>query len=222
MIHAQSTVAFQRWFRTDEGGSSTGADRAEFGGGRTAPNRGLQVEPLEARTVLSGVPVISEFLAVNDRVLDDQDGDDSDWIELHNVGDSSMSLDRWYLTDDATDLRKWRFPDVTLDAGGYLVVFASGKDRNDPANELHTNFKLSSDGEYLALVMPDGQTIAHQIGPDVPPQVTDVSYGIPTGMEYSRLITAGAPAQRVDSDQRRPGSHGARRGAGHVARSGAG
>ncbi len=155
----------------------------------------LQLETLEPRVVLSGVPVISEFQAVNDRVLFDEDGEDSDWIELHNTGDSDMSLSRWYLTDDADNLQKWRFPDVQLDAAGYLVVFASNKDRDDPAGELHTNFRLDADGEYLALVQPDGRTIAFEIGPDVPPQVTDVSYGIPTGTEYSHLIRAGNDAQ---------------------------
>ena len=128
-------------------------------------------------------------------MLYDQDGEDSDWIEVHNVGDDDMSLDRWYLTDDANDLQKWRFPDVQLEAGGYLVVFASNKDRDDPANELHTNFRLDDQGEYLALVEPDGQSIAFEIEPEFPQQVVDVSYGIPTGMQDSKLITVGAAAR---------------------------
>ncbi len=175
-----------------------GSRRRRIRSHRTSKRRvraNLQVETLESRVVLSGNPIITEFLAVNDRVLYDQDGDDSDWIELHNAGDSNMSLDRWYLTDDAENLRKWRFPDVQLDAGSYLIVFASGKDRNDPANELHTNFRLDAAGEYLAIVEPDGQTIAFDLEPDVPPQVVDVSYGIPTGTEYSTLLSAGALAR---------------------------
>ncbi len=92
-----------------------------------------QVETLEGRQVLAAVPVISEVLASNDRTIDDVDGDDSDYIELYNAGDDDMSLNRWYLTDNPNDLQKWRFPDVPLKAGEFLVVFASNKDRNDPA-----------------------------------------------------------------------------------------
>ncbi len=160
---------------------------------RRSSNR-LSLESLEARRVLASAPIISEFVARNDRSLDDQDGDDSDWIELHNPGDEDISLNRWYLTDNPADLRKWRIPDVTLGAGEYLVVFASGKDRDSAEDELHTNFQLSSDGEYLALVEPDGQTVVHQYTPTYPPQVTDVSYGIPTGVQNQTLVAEGAAA----------------------------
>ena len=119
---------------------------------RSFSRRNGGLETLEDRRVLTAVPVISEFLASNNSVLDDEDGDDSDWIELHNAGDTDMSLNRWYLTDDADNLRKWRFPEVNLDAGEYLIVFASGKDRDITDQELHTNFRLSSGGEYLSLV----------------------------------------------------------------------
>ena len=153
------------------------------------------IESLEARQVLTGLPVISEVLAANDRVIVDQDGDDSDFIELHNVGDSDMSLNRYYLTDDPDDLQKWRFPDVPLGAGEYLVVFASNKDRNDPNDELHTNFRISASGEYLAVVEPDGQTVAFEFSPGIPRQVQDVSYGIPTGIDYSTFIGPNAPGR---------------------------
>ena len=153
------------------------------------------LESLEPRQVLDAMPVISEVLASNDRVINDEDGDDSDFIELYNAGDSDMSLNRWYLTDNPGDLQKWRFPDVSLNAGEYRVVFASNKDRNDPAGQLHTNFQLAAGGEYLALVQPDGQTIAFEYKPGYPKQVTDVSYGIPTGMRMTPLVTAGSAAR---------------------------
>jgi hypothetical protein len=47
---------------------------------------------------------------------------------------------------------------------------------------LHTNFKLSADGEYLALFGPDGSA-ATEISPQFPPQFPDVSYGI--GMQFT-------------------------------------
>src|SRR4029079_4916228 len=97
---------------------------------------------------------ISEFMADNRKSIRDEDGDTSDWIELANPDDTAVSLNGWFLTDDATNLTKWRFPDVTIAAGGFLVVFASEKDRTNTIGSLHTNFKLSVEGEYLALVSP--------------------------------------------------------------------
>src|SRR5439155_23661552 len=82
------------------------------------------------------------------------------------------------LTDDANDLTKWRFPATNLDAGGFLVVFASGKDRRVAGAPLHTRFKLSAAGEYLALTEPDGVTIATEFAPKYPRQMPDVSFGI--------------------------------------------
>ena len=49
-------------------------------------------------------------------------------------------------------------------------------------SELHTNFSLDSDGEFLALVKPNGVTIAQSFSPYFPPQQPDVSYGMPQAM----------------------------------------
>jgi len=121
--------------------------------------------------------LISEFVAVNEGSLMDGEGDEPDWIELQNTGHSSVDLTGWHLTDDAGDLNKWTFPSASIAPSGYLVVFASNKNKMDPAGNLHTNFKLSSDGEYLALVRPD-QTVEHEYTPEYPPQYPDVSYGV--------------------------------------------
>ena len=122
--------------------------------------------------------VISEFMAANDRSLNDEDGQASDWIELYNAGATAVNLSGWFLTDDAKNLTKWRFPSTPLSAHGFLVVFASNKDRRTPGATLHTNFKLDAGGEYLALVQPDGTTRASEFSPTFPKQYPDVAYGI--------------------------------------------
>ena len=147
-------------------------------GGKVRKHRRLSLERLEVRCVLSANLAISEFLASNSDGLADEDGDRPDWIELHNRGASDAHLAGWYLTDNASDLAKWQLPAVTLQPDEYLVVFASGKDRAVAGGELHTNFALSAAGEYLALVMPDGQTVVHAFAPMYPPQLTNVSYGL--------------------------------------------
>jgi len=118
---------------------------------------------------------ISEFMASNDETLQDEDGDYSDWIELHNTSGSAVSLSGWYLTDDDEELDKWQLPATTIDANGYLIVFASDKDRAVSGSELHTNFKLKSSGEYLALVESDGVTVESEYTPEYPKQFEDIS-----------------------------------------------
>lgn len=125
--------------------------------------------------------VISEFMAINSSTLQDEDGDFSDWLEIHNPGDEAVSLDGWYLTDNEGKLAKWEFPAIVLDQNQYLVVFASEKKRSDAASELHTNFKLSGSGEFLALVKPDGTTLASSFGSAYPLQQADVSYALIDG-----------------------------------------
>ena len=146
-----------------------------------------------ANPAYSQTVYISEFMASNQDTLDDEDGDSSDWIELFNSGDSPVDLDGWFLSDDPAQLTKWQIPDVTLDGGQFLLIFASDKNRTDPAAELHTNFKLSSSGDYIALVRADGTTIEHDWGPAYPAQITDVSYGLGMSGGSTVLLQQGDP-----------------------------
>ena len=77
----------------------------------------------------------------------------NDWVELYNNGLSSVSLNGWALTDDSGKPQKWLFPNVSIPAGGYVVVILDGQDIKAPGvnGYLHADFKLDSDGEYLAL-----------------------------------------------------------------------
>ena len=124
--------------------------------------------------------VINEFMAKNNSALEDPDdpGEYPDWIEIYNDSTSIVDLDGWYLTDDAGDLTRWRLPATNLGAHAFLVVFASGKDLRDPGEQLHTSFKLTTDGEYLALVRPDGVSVASEYNPGYPGQTPDVSFGL--------------------------------------------
>jgi hypothetical protein len=140
---------------------------------------------------------INEFMAVNVHGLDDESRNEEDWIEIHNAGTSTMDMAGWYLTDDHTHLTKWKFPAVILAPDAYLVVFASGKDRKDPAGVLHTNFKLSATGEYLGLVRPDGVTVASEYAPVYPIQAPDISYGLTENTSEKVLLAQGAPAKAL-------------------------
>jgi hypothetical protein len=145
-----------------------------------------------------GAPIISEFMAANDSALADEDGAFSDWIEIYNPDGVPISLAGYHLTDNATNLSKWTFPAVTLDPGAYLVLFASGKNRTNPAAPLHTDFQLSADGEYLALAAPDGVTVVGAFAPVYPPQFADQSFGLsqgtsPAAWSFFSTPTPGGP-----------------------------
>ncbi|MBE0535447.1 MAG: lamin tail domain-containing protein [Phycisphaerae bacterium] len=144
--------------------------------------------------------VINEFMASNSTTLADEDGDFSDWIEIRNISNHSVNMQGWFLTDSAGNPAKWAFPDMQLDSGGYLVVFASGKDRSDPAGRLHTNFSLDRVGEYLALTNPD-RGMAHAYPDPFPPQLPEISYGLIANAITARLIKEGDPIKhRVPAD----------------------
>jgi hypothetical protein len=141
---------------------------------------------------LSAQLVLTEFMADNLETLLDADGEPSDWIEVYNGGSAVVSLAGWSLTDDATDPGRWVFPALELGAGEFLLVFASGKDRRDTNGELHTNFRLSRQGEYLGLLSPDGSVASH-FAPEYPEQLSDRSYG--RSMELDRRVLREAGAE---------------------------
>lgn len=94
--------------------------------------------------------VINEIMSSNQTVLQDEFGDFPDWIEIYNNTDIEINLSNWHLSDDVDELDKWTFPEVTLEAGSFLLILASDRDTITSEN-LHTNFKLSSNGEELFL-----------------------------------------------------------------------
>ncbi len=130
---------------------------------------------------------ISEVLPVNEGGLQDADFASPGWIEIHNETGAPVSLAGWRLTDDPLLLNKWTFPAQNLAAGARLVVFASGKNRAVAGQELHTNFQMNPDGEYLALVAPDGVTKATEFNP-VPKLRRNVSYAVASSISVTTPV----------------------------------
>jgi hypothetical protein len=134
--------------------------------------------------------LVTEVMTDNSKTLFDEDKDSSDWVEIFNSGDTEVSLDGYYLTDDSDELTLWRFPDVQLPAKKFLVVFCSGNDYRDPARPLHTSFRLASEGGELLLVAPDGNTIITRYG-GYPEQLADTSYGMFFDSVNDSIVKAG-------------------------------
>ena len=151
----------------------------------------------------SASPVfISEFMASNGRTLADENGDFPDWIEIQNASFAPINLAGYFLTDDPARLAKWAFPSVELAPGGCLVVFASGKNRTADTNlppRFHTNFQLDQNGGFLALVEPDGVTLADAFVA-YPPQKADVAYGLAQTVVAWPLLSGSAPSLLVPAN----------------------
>ncbi len=151
----------------------------------------VRLEQLEPRVVLAGDLILAEVMTSNNNTIDDEDGVPSDWFEVYNSGNETIDLAGWHVTDDTADRTKWTFPSLSLAPGESRLVFASNKDRRDPAGELHTNFALA-EGEYLALFEPDGRTVsdAYQV---LPEQYEDVSYGWGQVLQDRELVAIDGP-----------------------------
>jgi len=140
--------------------------------------------------------LITEFMAKNDSSFTNETGNAYDWIELYNPETNDVNLDGWFLTDDVALLSKWMFPNTNLPAKSYLIIFASDKNKNSSGEELHTNFKLSSSGDFLALIKPDSNSVSFAYSPTFPQQIADVSCGLPATSTYEELlITSAVPCK---------------------------
>lgn len=115
--------------------------------------------------------VINEFMASNVSAVAEPNGDFGDWLEIYNNTAAPVSLNGVYLTDELSNEDKWAFPDTSIAANGYLIVWI---DNDTVPGELHATFKLSASGEQLGLFNNDGTVIdTLTFGA----QTADVSYG---------------------------------------------
>lgn len=122
--------------------------------------------------------VINEIMSANGETLRDEDGDSSDWVELYNPGASEIRLLGYGLSDSYKNPLKWKFPEVSLRAGGYLVVFCSGKDRSGAPAHWET---VIAEGDIWRYVIPTAEPPAAWRSPGF----NDSSWASgPTGIGY--------------------------------------
>ncbi len=82
--------------------------------------------PLFAQAV-----VINEYMSSNGSTLYDENGDTPDWIELYNESTSAIDLDGYGITDNPSEPYNWVFPSITILPQNHLLIYASGKDRQE-------------------------------------------------------------------------------------------
>ncbi len=116
--------------------------------------------------------VINEVVSCNQTGIVDREQATPDWIEIFNYSDQAINLGTYYLSDKPSNPKKWRFPNINLNRKAHVLILASGKNLFSPA-EIHTNFKIDSDGETL--VLSNVESIIHQI--KLPIMACDFSLG---------------------------------------------
>lgn len=123
---------------------------------------------------------INELMASNDATIADEAGEFDDWLEIYNGSNEAIFLGDKFLTDDMTRPDKWKFPDITLEAGDFLLIWA---DEDQEQGDFHTNFKLSAGGEEVGLFIATSDGFEMIDGLTFDEQTTDVAWGrLPNGL----------------------------------------
>ena len=127
-------------------------------------------------SVTPGVLMINEVVPSPRSGLRDEDGELSDWVELYNAGSQDISLANLALSDDEQKPIKWTFPkDAVIPAGGYYLVFCSGKNKVEENTRYpHTNFSINAEEETIVLSTLAGELVDRVVVSGVG---RDMSYG---------------------------------------------
>lgn len=147
--------------------------------------------------MLSAPLVINEVLAKNNSIITDESGDYDDYIEIFNKGNELAYLGDKYLSDEFDNPSKWKLPDVFLDAGEYLIIWA---DDEAYLNEFHCDFKIDGDGDEVGIF----GAIKYYFNPldtvTIPVQTADISYGrLPNGTGHFKYMQHPTPGYLNDS-----------------------
>ena len=149
----------------------------------------MQFEGLEIPTRIDNI-FINEFLANNDLILADEFGEYDDWLEIYNTNEETIDLSGMFLSDNPTYPDKWKFPENTeINAGDFLIVWLD----NDPEQgDLHTNFKMNEDGEFIGLYHQDGVLALDSLS--FGNQLSDISFGrYPDGSDFWQFMPEPTP-----------------------------
>lgn len=124
---------------------------------------------------LNAQVLINEIQSNNNYTISDIDGDSNDWIEIINKNDYPVNLFQYSLSDTKETEASWEFPSIVLPSKSRMIIWASGKDQIIE-NEIHTNFRISSNGEIVKLKNRNGEII----------DIVEIGY-MPSDLSYGRF-----------------------------------
>ena len=168
---------------------------------QTSLRNRFQFMRLEDRKMLAADFIISEFLASNDTNFRDPNGNQSDWIEIHNKGTTTGNLSGYSLTDDPTETDKFVLPSISVPAGAYLVVFAADDTTPGSGGGVFTGFGLKASGEYVGLYNQSGNVVSEYgvNGADYPTQYENISYGVKTSGNFDEVSYFSSPTPQLNN-----------------------
>lgn len=139
---------------------------------------------------------INEIMSSNGNIIEDIDGDYSDWIELYNASTEVVNLEGYLLSDDKDLLDKWVFPSISIEPKGFLLIWASGKNFLKDG-EIHTNFSIAAAGEALFLSNAQGSLLDETPKTEIP---RNFSYGrVSDGSDEFALFSSPTPNASNDT-----------------------
>ena len=149
--------------------------------------------------------IINEVIPNNKFTYPNKDLEYFDIIELYNGSEYDIDLDGYYLSDDNSNLKKFRLPQVMIKSKEYLVIYASGNNYYD--QEIHTNFRLDNKGESVIL-SDNNLNVLSKI--KYSETIADTSFGFlnnkyvyfyePTIMKENSGLSTNEPIKKVKSD----------------------
>lgn len=117
---------------------------------------------------------INEMMAANNEAITDEYNEYDDWLEIYNYGNQAINLSNIYLTDRLSNPDKFKLPDYTINAGEYLLIWI---DNDTYQGQFHAPFKLSANGETIALFEYNNGSFIPVDKTTFPAQSTNISYG---------------------------------------------
>jgi len=135
---------------------------------------------------------VNEAVADNETIFADDAGDFDDYFEIYNDSEAAIDIGGMYLTDTPGNPKLWPIPEGTVvPAKGFVLFWA---DDEDYEGILHTNFKLSNDGEGVWLYDRADNLNVRLDGLVFPELDDDEAYGrAPDGSKITESLAAGSP-----------------------------
>ena len=120
----------------------------------------------------------------------------TEWVELFNPNDETVSLAGFTMTDDLTDAEKHNFPEAEIAPGQYLIV-CCGRKGCAAAGHVRVDVGLSAQGEELFLFDSSGYAMDHVAFPALD---ADVSWAKRSDGSWSYCVvpTPGAAPKEAD------------------------
>lgn len=125
--------------------------------------------------------VINEVCSNNFNLLKDDTGLYSDYIELYNAGNETISLEGCFLSDDENQLYKYPLETISIPPMGYHVIWLTKKtdviipENTNVTRDTNSEFDISKYGEKIYLSDSNSGEILDEV--EIPELLYNTCYG---------------------------------------------